>query len=200
MFFRLRHGPMPLESPFAAALNQLLEAESWARGRLAPFAGEVLELRAPPLPALRFEIAADGRLAPAAAQAVAALVVTVGPGALAAAVKGEAHLLRAVEVAGNARLAGEVMFLFRHLRWDAEEELAKFIGDVAAHRLAGMARGAAAWHADAAQRIAESLIEYATEEKPLLVKREELEEVALAHARLRDGLERIEKRLNRLRG
>ena len=191
---------MQFESPFAAALNRLLDTESWARARLAPFAGEVLELRAPPLPALRFEVAADGRLAPAAAQAVAALLVTVGPGALAAAVKGEDHLLRAIEVAGNARLAGEVMFLFRHLRWDAEEELAKVIGDVAAHRLAGMARSAAAWHADAAQRIAASFVEYATEEKQLLVKRGELGEVALAHARLRDGLERLEKRLERLRG
>jgi ubiquinone biosynthesis protein UbiJ len=67
---------------------------------------------------------------------------------------GEERLLRAVDVAGNARLASEVMFLFRHLRWDAEEEAAKLIGDVAAHRLAGMARGVAAWHADAARRIA----------------------------------------------
>ncbi len=191
------------ESPFAAALNYLLESEPWARERLMPFAGEGLELRAPPLPALRFTIAADGKLAAGGPRpgpaSRPALVITVGPGALAAALKGEEHLLRAVEVAGNARLAGEVMFLFRHLRLDAEEEAARLVGDVAAHRLAGIARGAAAWHADAARRVAEALVEYATEEKPLLVKRGELEEVATAHARLRDGLDRLEKRLGRLR-
>lgn len=194
---------MRFDAPFAAGLNFLLESEPWARERLAPFAGESLELRAAPLPALRFAICADGRLAAgssAAPQAEASLVITIGPGALAAALKGEEHLLRAIGVAGNAHLASEVMFLARHLRWDAEEEVAKVFGDVAAHRMAGMARGAAAWHADAAQRIAEALVEHATEEKPLLVKRGELEEIAAAHACLRDGLERLEKRIERLAG
>jgi len=190
---------MQFESPFAAALNHLLETESWARERLAPFAGEVLELRAPPLPALRFAMAADGRLQPAAAEAAASLTITAGPGALAAAMQGEEQLLRTVEVTGNAHLAREVMFLFRHLRWDAEEAAAQLVGDVAAHRLAGIARGAIAWHADAARRIAGSLVEYATEEKALLVTRGELEGIAALHARLRDGLERLEKRIERLR-
>ena len=106
--------------------------------------------------------------------------------------------MRAIRVEGNAPLASEVLFLARHLRWDAEEELAKVVGDVAAHRLAGAARTVAAWHADAAQRVAEALVEYATEEKPLLVKRGELDESAAALARLRDALERMEKRVARL--
>jgi len=90
------------------------------------------------------------------------------------------------------------MFLFRHLRWDVEGEMAKVFGDVAAHRLAGLARGVAAWHADAARRIAGSLVEYAAEERRLLIRRGELAEHAAAQARLRDGLERLEKRLERL--
>jgi ubiquinone biosynthesis protein UbiJ len=187
-----------LETPLAAALNSLLRSEPWARERLAPFAGEVLEMRASPLPRLRFGIAADGRLGPDLPAAEPSLVVTIRPDALAAAVKGEDHLLRSIDVAGNARLAAEVMFLVRHLRPDVEEEVAKFVGDVAAHRLAGWARNAAAWHADAARRIAGSLVEYVVEEKQLLVKRAALEEITAAHARLRDGLERIEKRIERL--
>jgi ubiquinone biosynthesis protein UbiJ len=189
---------MRFESPFAAGLNLLLESEAWARERLAPFAGETIELRAPPLPGLRFSVAADGRLAPAAAEAAPALVISAGPGALAAAVQGEEQLLRAMDVSGNARLASEVMFLFRHLRWDVEGEMAKVLGDVAAHRLAGLARGVAAWHADAARRIAGSLVEYAAEERRLLIRRGELAEHAAAQARLRDGLERLEKRIERL--
>lgn len=193
---------MKFESPVAAALNHLLESETWARERLAPFAGAALELRAPPLPALRFVIAADGRLSAAGdgpeGQAASPLIVTLGPGALAAAVKGEEYLLRAIQVEGNAGLASEVMFLFRHLRWDVEEELAKVFGDAAAHRVAGMVRGAVAWHADAAQRIAQAMVEYATEERPLLVQRGELKEGAARLAQLRDGLERLEKRIDRL--
>ena len=189
---------MHIESPFVAALNGLLAAESWARERLAPFAGEVLELRAPPLPTLRFAVAVDGRLAPAVAGAAATLTITAGPGALAAALQGEEQLMRAVQVEGNARFASEVMFLFRHLRWDAEEEMAKIFGDVAARRMAGFARDAAAWHADAARRIAGSLVEFAVEEKRILVKRGELNDLAEIQARLRDGLERLEKRIDRV--
>jgi ubiquinone biosynthesis protein UbiJ len=186
------------ESPFAGALNGLLQSEPWARERLLPFASEILELRAPPLPKLRFTITADGGLDATAGAGEASLVLTLRPGALAAVVKGEDQLLRAIDVAGNAKLAAEVMFLARHLRWDAEEEAAKLVGDAAAHRLAALARGAAAWHADAARRIAGSFVEYAVEEKALLVKRAALEEIAAAQARLRDGLERLEKRVERL--
>lgn len=189
-----------IKSPLTSALNHLLEAEPWARERLAPFAGESLEMRAPPLPRLRFTIAADGRLGTALPAAKPSLVVTIRPEALAAAVKGEDHLLRSIDVAGNAKLAAEVMFLVRHLRWDVEEGVANFVGDAAAHRLVGLARDAVAWHADAARRIAGSLVEYAAEEKQVLVKRVELEAIAAAHARLRDGLERLEKRIERLAG
>ena len=186
--------------PLAAALNSLLQSEPWARERLVPFAGAVLEIRAAPLPPLRLSIASDGRLGPDRPATEPSLIVTLRPETLVAAVRGEDHLLRSIDVAGNAKLAAEVMFLARHLRPDVEEAVAQLVGDVAAHRLVGMARKAAAWHADAARRIAGSLVEYAVEEKQLLVKRAELEEIAAAHARLRDGLERIEKRIQRLAG
>jgi ubiquinone biosynthesis protein UbiJ len=186
------------ESPLAAALNRLLRSEPWARERLLPFAGETLELRAPPLPRLSFAITADGHLGAAQPEAGPSLVITIRPEALAAAAKGEDHLLRSIDVAGNAKLASEVMFLVRHLRWDVEEDLAGFVGDVAARRLARIARDAAAWHADAARRMGASFVEYAVEERQLLVKRPALEEFAAALARLRDGIERLEKRVERL--
>ena len=189
---------MTLESPFAFALNRLLQTEQWARERLVPFATETLELRAPPLPALRFTITEEGGLSAAKGTSDPSLVITIRPDALAAAVKGEDHLLRSIDVAGNAKLASEVMFLARHLRWDVEEDLSKFVGDVAARRLTGLARAAAAWHADAAKRIAASFMEYAVEEKRVLVKRDTLAEFSGAVARLRDGLERLEKRVERL--
>ena len=191
---------MTFESPFAAALNRLLQSEPWARERLLPFATETLELRAPPMPALRFTIAADGRLGTALPAAEPSLVVTIHPEALVAAVKGEDHLLRSIDVAGNARLASEVMFLARHLRWDVEEDLAKFVGDAAAHRMVRLAKDAAAWHADAARRLAGSFMEYAVEEKKVLVRRPMLEDFSTAIARLRDGVERLEKRVERLAG
>jgi len=46
---------------FCFLLNRLLDAAPWARLRLAPFAGETVELRAPLLPTLRLRILAGER-------------------------------------------------------------------------------------------------------------------------------------------
>jgi len=187
-----------LDSPLAAALNHLLEAEPWARQRLAPFEGETVEVRAPLLPALRFSVGGGGWLAPAEKGAVPTLAIALKPEALAAALRGVDHLLGAVEITGNAALAREVHFLLRHLRWDAEEDLSRFVGDAAAHRLLETARAFARVGAEAVRRLAENLVEYAVEERPMLVPRARLAEHAAEVAALRDALERLEKRIERL--
>lgn len=182
--------------PFSFALNHLLAAEPWARERLAPFAGETIELRGPPFPALRFVILPGGTLE--AGGADPALTVTLTPEALLSLGRGPEHFARSLGVEGNPRLASEVIALARHLRWDAEEDLSKLFGDVAAHRIAGAAQGLARWHADAARRLVESLADYAVDEKRMLMARGEVDEFAAAVARLRDAVERLEKRIARL--
>ncbi|HEX6154407.1 MAG TPA: SCP2 sterol-binding domain-containing protein [Burkholderiales bacterium] len=181
---------------FSFVLNRLLAAEPWARERLAPFAGETLELRAPPLPALRLAVAEGGTIE--AGNAEPSLTMTLKPDLLVALARGEEHALRAVDVQGNGRLAAEVLVLARHLRWDVEEDLSRVFGDVVAHRLAGAARAFAAWHLDTAQRLGGALVDYVTDEKPLLVRRAELETFSEPLTRLRDALARLEKRLERL--
>jgi len=90
------------------------------------------------------------------------------------------------------------MLLVRHLRWDPEEDLSRVVGDVAARRVVGLARGFVGWQADAAQRLARSLVEYAIEERRIVVPRSELEPLAAAVARLRDAIDRLEKRIERI--
>jgi ubiquinone biosynthesis protein UbiJ len=184
-----------LETPFAFALNRLLEAEPWARERLAPFAGETVELRAPYLPAVRFAIVEGGRLAPGGE---ASLRISLRAGALAALARGEDHFMREVDIEGNARLAQEVLHLARHLRWDFEEDLARIVGDAPAHAMAQALRGIVSWQADAARRLGENLMEYALEEGRLLAPRAQFAEFSAEVARLRDAIERLEKRLERL--
>jgi ubiquinone biosynthesis accessory factor UbiJ len=188
---------MQLETPLVAALNHVLRREEWARERLAPFAGETVELRAALFPSLRFAISADGTLAPAPSDARPALGIEVKPDAPAALLKGEDHLLRAVEVTGNARLAEAVMGLARHLRWDFEEDLSRIFGDVLAHRMAGALRALSAWAPDAGARLAESFAAYATDEAKLLLGRAELAEFAGEVGALRDAVERLEARMRR---
>ena len=193
----MRDDKATLGWPFSLALNHVLAASPEAMRRLAPFAGERVEVRAPPLPALTFTILPDGRLE--AGGAGASLVVTLKPELLPALGKGEEHLMRAVEVSGNAQLAAEVMWLVRHLREAlpdiAEEDLSRLFGDVAAHRLAQGARDFMAWQADAARRLAGTFSDYATEETRMLVGRAEHDAFAAAVSRLRDAVERLEKRI-----
>jgi len=188
---------MQLETPLVAALNYVLRREAWARDKLAPFAGEAVEVRAAFLPSLKFSIESGGTLAPAARDAEPTLGIHVRSDAPAAALKGEDHLLRSVEVTGNARLAEAVMGLARHLRWDFEEDLSRVFGDVLAHRMAESLRSVAGWVPDAGERLAGSLAAYATDEAKLLLGRAELREFAAEVGRLRDAVERLEARMRR---
>src|SRR5574337_985981 len=49
-----------------------------------------------------------------------------------------------VRIEGDVQLATEVSWLVDHLRWDAEEDLSRLVGDAPAHALAEAARGIAA--------------------------------------------------------
>ena len=178
------------------ALNHLLAAEPWARERLAPFAGAAVELRHPPFPAVRLTIRPGGTVQ--AGGGDPALTVTLPPSALANLARGPEYFMRSIDVAGDPGLAAEVMMLARHLRWDVEEDLSKLLGDVAAHRLADAGRAFAAWHLDAARRLAESFADYAIDERRLLIARAEMQAFAGAIAQLRDAVERLEKRIERL--
>jgi ubiquinone biosynthesis protein UbiJ len=195
-------NPLPVEKAtpavaFCFFMNRLLDRESWARERLARFAGETVELVPLPFPPLRVTILADGRLE--AGGETPGLVLKAGPGALLALPRGEEELLRAVDVSGNARLAQEVASLARNLRLDIEEELSRVFGDVAAHRLAGAARSLAVWHADAVKRVTAAAADFFTDEARVLVRKDEQTGHARAVADLRDALARLEKRLDNLR-
>lgn len=51
---------------------------------------------------------------------------------------------RALAIHGDAAFAGDADWLADNLRWDAEDDLQRLVGPLAAHRLAGAGRGLAA--------------------------------------------------------
>ena len=193
-------SPMMLEPPITVALNHLLDAEPWARERLTAFAGAIVELRFPLLPPMRLAITQAGRLSPAGREAAASLVLAFGPEVVPALIRGEDHLARAVHTEGDPRLATEMLVLVRHLRWDAEEDLARVLGDVAAHRLAAGARDLFSAQREALARSAENLAEYVLEERQLVAHPALFEKHRVAVAQLRNAIERLEKRVERLAG
>jgi ubiquinone biosynthesis protein UbiJ len=184
--------------PGIFALNHLLGAEAWARDKLKPYTGQCVEFRAAPMPALRLNILDTGLLAGAPQDAVPNLVVTIGSGALPALLRGEDALLREIGIEGSADLAGTVQYLFRHLRWDHEEDLSKIFGDALAHRMVEEGRRFAAWNREAMEKLAQNFTEYWTEERPLLVRPAAARQFLADVDQLRDDLARIEKRIDAL--
>jgi ubiquinone biosynthesis accessory factor UbiJ len=185
-------------NPGIYALNHLLDAEAWARDKLKPYAGQCVEFRSPPLPALRLDILDTGLLRAAAQDAAPNLVVTIGPAALPASLRGEDALLREIGIEGNADLAGTVQYLFRHLRWDLAEDLSKVFGDVLAQRIVTEGRRFAAWNREAAEKLAQNFSEYWIEEQPLLARPAQVRQFLADADQLRDDLARLEKRIETL--
>ncbi|MCL4798056.1 MAG: SCP2 sterol-binding domain-containing protein [Burkholderiales bacterium] len=187
-----------LDRPVIALLARLIDREQWARERLAPFAGRRARFRLAPLPDLVIEVLDDGRIGPGGAAAEPAVTLTIPPGALPLVLaRGEAAL-GTVQIDGDTDFARVIEFLFRNLRWDAEEDLSHVVGDAAAHRIGSAARAFGAWHRDAATRLGENVAEYLKEEAGLLVHPYELERFGREVEEVRDAVERLEQRIARL--
>jgi ubiquinone biosynthesis protein UbiJ len=183
--------------PVVTFLNHLLESAPWARERLAPFAGRTSRVVLAPLPDLRFVVLEDGRLAVSDAPK-AHLVVTLQASALPLLVRRDDAVLREIDFSGDAELAAALQFLFRHLEWDVEEDLSRAVGDVVAHRVVSSGRAFFAWQQDAAERAGRNVAEYLTEEAGILASPVEIARFARDVDELRDAVERLDKRLERL--
>jgi ubiquinone biosynthesis accessory factor UbiJ len=103
-----------------------------------------------------------------------------------------------LEVRGDAQLAQKFQELARLLRPDPEEELSLLLGDVAAHRLGRLARGAMAWSRGAAATLLQDLGEYFSHERGDLVSREEGEQFLRDVDALREDSDRLAARIELL--
>jgi len=95
-------------------------------------------------------------------------------------------------------LAQDISFLARNLTWDVEEDLSRAVGDIAAHRLVAAVRGMREWGRDASLRVAQGAAEYWTEESPLIATRVKVDSFVSEVAELRDAVERLGKRVEKL--
>ncbi len=176
-----------------SVLNRMLAREQWARERLAPFAGRVARLEAPPF-ALAFRIDEGGVFADAARLEPA---VTVGAdlAALPLALGDPQAMMRNVSLKGDADFAQALAFVLQNLRPEPEEELSRFVGDVAAQRIVGFLRSSASHWRELAERMLENSAHYLVTENSMIVGRDEVCEFNGDVARLRDDVARLDKRV-----
>lgn len=187
-------------SGLARVISHLLERAPWARERLMPYAGSTLCCRVAPFE-VAFRIEPDGCLSANRSENAdrpADVTITVPLAQLPGALIGEPDkLMAAVNLQGNAELADSIGFVFRHLEWDAEEDLSRVLGDIPARRLSETARALRRAHERALTSLGGNLGEYFAEEQHLLVTHGALDAFGDELRALRDDLARLEKRVDR---
>lgn len=180
------------------ALNHVLASETWARERLVPhagkavsiaFAGQVLQMRISP--AGGFDVLdneVENRID---------VSVLVPEGAWQAILERwrvdglESATLKQVRLSGDAELAQALSSVFKHVRWDVEEDLAGWVGDATAHLLVDGARRTMVAAREMAMHATDQVVEGLVHERPILVAR-------MNHAEWKDELRAVRERLDRL--
>lgn len=175
------------------ALNHLLAAAPWAREKLVPFAGKRARLVLGSLP-LEFRIAPDGSVESLGTgePAVEIALPATAPLAL---LSGREAMMRGAHITGAADFAEALGFVLRKLEWDAEEDLSRVVGDIAAHRLMKTAGDFAAAQAEAGRRLADNVAEFLRYEQPAGVDKPAMTAFSAAVADLRQDVDALERRL-----
>jgi ubiquinone biosynthesis accessory factor UbiJ len=181
-----------IEGLILGALNHLLGQAEWARRQLRPFAGRQARFDMPPWQ-LGFAVSTEGRFEPVDEGEID-VTVTLPAETPLVALQGIDRAMAGAHVTGNAEFATALSFVLKNLRWDAEEDLSRVVGDIAAHRMVGGASRLLSWQREAAGNAVENLAEYLGEESSLLVPTRELTRFREDLADFTHRIEKLEAR------
>ncbi len=112
--------------------------------------------------------------------------------------RGDASFGDEVRLSGDVAVLETLRDAYRRLDVDLEELLSRFVGDIAAHEIGRAARAVLSWGEHLRQTLLADTGEYLVEELRVSPPRHELEDFAAEVDRIRDDVERIEKRIARL--
>ena len=181
------------------AINHVLKGEDWALKRLRAFSGQSLRLELG-----RFQVPvridAKGLLVAQSASASPApvqpaVVITLPEDTPARLLLDPPSLVGLMTIRGSAELADHLSFIFKNLRWDAEHDLARVVGDIAARRLVKGGKQLLRWQTAQMSNAASNVVEFFTNEQATLVQRDEMNEFAASVATTRTALADLESRI-----
>ena len=202
--------PFDLLKPFAgraleAALNRALALDPDTRAALAPLEGRRIQLtlESPPL---ALEIRVGGgelQVGPVSEIPEADLAVRSSLGGLLSQLpflrRDQGAPVGKVRISGDAELARRLQQLADRYDPDWQQPFTAVFGEVIGVQVAQAARAALRQARDGAQRLAENTAEFLTEESRDVVGRAELNAFHDDVDSLRDGVERLAARVQRLR-
>ncbi len=188
---------LSLMAPAAAAINHLLAQEAWARDALAMHAGKEACIDASGI-ALRLRVTVDGMVETSQSEDPSNVTIRVKLADLPLIAQNRERAFSYVKIEGDAEFANTISQLSKGLRWEAEHDLERFLGPIAATRLVGGAKSLIDAAKVGQQKVAENVAEFFLEEKPLLIRPVLVEDFASEVSRLRDDVERTAKRIAKL--
>lgn len=185
-------------TPIPAVINHLLAQEPWARDKLAAHAGKVACMDGG-LFAVRLKVAPDGLLQAAADGEQPNVTIRVKLADLPLMMQNRERAFSYVTVEGDADFANTISQLSQTLQWEAEEDLSKVVGDIAATRIVAGAKAALDNAKSTQQKLAENVAEYFLEENPMLMRPRAVADFSSEVTRLRDDVERLAKRIGKIK-
>lgn len=188
--------PSPL-APVAATINHLLAQEAWARDALRLHTGKVACIAASPV-VLRLRVSADGMVETVEEGVDASVTIRVKLSDLPLIAQNRERAFSYVKIEGDAEFANAISQLAKSLRWEAEHDLEKLFGPIAATRMVDGAKTVFETLLATHRKLAENAAEYLLEENPVLVRPDVTEGFGADVTRLRDDVERFAKRLANL--
>jgi len=104
-----------------------------------------------------------------------------------------------IEIAGNIALAQKIQSVIRNLEPDWEEEVSRWLGDTVTRKLGNTLRKSAVWFRQTGDTLKMDISEYLRYEKNVLPDRTETDEFSAEVDTLRNDVERLKIRVQRLR-
>ena len=189
--------PPRLIVPVVAAINHLLAQEGWARASLGLHAGKEALIDTGAVK-LRMRVTRDGMVEPGSEEVPATVTIRVKMSDLPLILQNRDRAFSYVKIEGDAEFANTISQLSKGLRWEAEHDLEKLFGSIAATRLAEGARNTASGVAATGKKFAENVAEFLLEERAVLIRPSQVSDLADDITRLRDDVERAAKRMEKL--
>lgn len=181
------------ERPLAAAINHLLSRQPPLRQVLASHAGKAARMALGSFQ-LEFVVAKEGLLQTASG-AEPDVSIRIKPADLPLILSNPDRAFSYISLSGDAEFAKAISEVAQGLQWEAEEDLAPFVGDIAAVRIAQAARATVHGLRSGSRKLVEQIAEYLLEENPTLLYRRAGDDFAAQVAALRDDVERLAKRI-----
>lgn len=184
--------PLPMLQMLEPMLNKLLALDPASAGRLPLLHGKPLRIVLQPVASALTLAVVDGQLRFLATDAVAAITLTGSMQDFLQAASSRGELSAgSLQVQGDVGAAQRWQQFFTDLQPDWEEELSKYLGDIAGPQLAAVLRSISSWLQQALRQLQQTGVEYAQEEARLLVPPAELQQFLTEVDRLRDDAERL---------